>query len=228
MGHKEIILNLLRYNPQERFSNSDIVSRTQIRPHQQVFQITQFLLLQGTIQGEKHGKDWIFWAQQKTQQLKKPITKTVLSKKLSPVDVSGEFDVRIVSQWSFCGVVRLDGANRIVFPKTEAIPGIYRFTINAQDSKRIYIGETDNLQRRMQHYRTPGKSQQTNIRLGKAIQKALETGGEVNLFVITERVFLTIGKEKQQMILNKKSERVLLEHAALCEAAANGHATLNL
>jgi hypothetical protein len=43
-------------------TNSDIVARTGIRPHQQVFQITQRLLAEKRISGSRIGREWHFRA----------------------------------------------------------------------------------------------------------------------------------------------------------------------
>jgi hypothetical protein len=43
-------------------SNSEIVSRTMIKPHQQVFQLTQNLMKQGRISGRLFGREWRFSA----------------------------------------------------------------------------------------------------------------------------------------------------------------------
>ncbi len=41
-------------------SNANIASATQVMPHQQVFQITNQLMSEGLIQGEKAGNEWLF------------------------------------------------------------------------------------------------------------------------------------------------------------------------
>ena len=52
------------------------------------------------------------------------------------------------------------------------VPGIYRFDLG----DRVYVGEADRLRRRFQHYRTPGPSQATNIRVNAAMLLILEAG----------------------------------------------------
>lgn len=44
-----------------RVGNHDVVNGTGIRPHQQVFQLTQKLLNSGQIRGQKFGTGWEFW-----------------------------------------------------------------------------------------------------------------------------------------------------------------------
>lgn len=61
MTNTDKVLHFLRSVAPQSESNSEIVAHTGIRPHQQVFQITQRLLKAGRIKGVKEGKDWIFW-----------------------------------------------------------------------------------------------------------------------------------------------------------------------
>jgi hypothetical protein len=67
MSNKNVVLKFLSNNPSEEFTNSDIRSRTGIKPHQQIFQITKLLMDQGVIRGRQKGKEWFFTA------LKNPI-----------------------------------------------------------------------------------------------------------------------------------------------------------
>lgn len=55
------ILGFLRSISPKTATNSQIVSRTGIRPHQQVFQITRRLCDGGQIRGRLFGKEWEFW-----------------------------------------------------------------------------------------------------------------------------------------------------------------------
>ncbi len=225
MGNREVILNFLRNNAKERFSNSEIETRTKIKPHQQVFQITQTLRALGVVQGRKLGKEWEFWAETNNQ----PEDSLAHMKRSAAVEMPDEkaqTEVKLTFCWSLLDMVRLEH-QKLVFPKTEPVPGIYRFTITTSVEK-TYIGETDNLRRRMQHYRSPGPSQQTNVRLNRIIQEALKTGGSVWLSIITAKAHLVSATIKRQLGFEKKSERVLLEHAALLEAAINGNSVLNL
>jgi len=49
-------------------------------------------------------------------------------------------------------------AGKLSFPLAPEVPGIYRFDLG----ELVYVGETDRLRRRFQHYRTPGP---THIRI---------------------------------------------------------------
>ena len=65
--------------------------------------------------------------------------------------------IEIFYDWLVVDEVTLDGG-RLKFPEVGYVPGIYAFDLGG---KRMYIGEADRLQRRFQHYRTPGGSPDT-------------------------------------------------------------------
>lgn len=62
MGHREVVLGFLNKVAPRSASNADIVSHTNIRPHQQIFQITRLLMDEGLIKGRRVGKEWRFTA----------------------------------------------------------------------------------------------------------------------------------------------------------------------
>ena len=65
-------------------------------------------------------------------------------------------DVRVRCMWRIAGEVGLSGG-KLVFPSLPEVAAIYRLTLNGLTGRpRIYVGETDNLQRRMNGYRAPG------------------------------------------------------------------------
>ncbi len=57
------ILSFLESISPQAVSNAEIVARTGVRPHQQVFQITQRLSRSGTIHGRRFGHEWQFWTE---------------------------------------------------------------------------------------------------------------------------------------------------------------------
>lgn len=61
MTNEERILSYLRRISPRSVSNGEIARQTEIRPHQQVFQITRRLLDRGTIRGTRDGHEWRFW-----------------------------------------------------------------------------------------------------------------------------------------------------------------------
>lgn len=89
--------------------------------------------------------------------------------------------VAVMFSWSSLGDVGLD-AGRLVFPRAPERPGIYRFDLGGG----VYVGETDRLRRRFQHYRTLGPSQRTNLRLNQAIRDVLDGKGRVAVSVVLE------------------------------------------
>lgn len=62
MGHREEVLGFLNKVAPRAVSNADIVSHTNIRPHQQIFQITRLLMDEGLIKGRRIGREWLFTA----------------------------------------------------------------------------------------------------------------------------------------------------------------------
>jgi hypothetical protein len=124
--------------------------------------------------------------------------------------------------WREVGAIRLDGA-KLVFPSAPETPGLYRFDFG----DRIYIGETDRLRRRFQHYRTPGSTQTTNIRLNALMGEVLAVPGTAVVSVITEAT-VKIDGVWSELDLNHRSARLLLENAALTEARMAGTSVVNL
>lgn len=62
MSNRDNVLAFLRSISPADASNEEIVGRTGIKPHQQVFMITRELLRTGIIKGRQAGKEWRFWS----------------------------------------------------------------------------------------------------------------------------------------------------------------------
>lgn len=124
--------------------------------------------------------------------------------------------------WREVGVLSLN-AGRIVFPSAPAAPGIYRFDLG----DRVYIGETDQLKRRFQGYRTPGARQATNIRLNAALTSLLSGGHPASAATVTNAVVDVDGR-RAPLDLTYKAARLLLESAALVAERLQGRAVENL
>lgn len=62
MSNRQYVIEFLRSITPSDASNAEIVSRTMIKPHQQVFQITQALMKEGQVEGRLFGKEWRFRA----------------------------------------------------------------------------------------------------------------------------------------------------------------------
>lgn len=131
-------------------------------------------------------------------------------------------------RWVSVGAVSLDAEQKLRFPKTGSQPGLYSFEILSADGRSQYIGETDQLSRRLQHYRTPGPSQKTNLRINALLVEHLKRGDQVSLSMVIDGVSTTCAGREHTVDLSLKSERLLLEAAALLNARSSGTPTLNL
>lgn len=120
-------------------------------------------------------------------------------------------------EWRIMGPVELDGNGSLRFPAMPIEPGIYRFALSGRERSSVYIGEADNLKRRMQHYRTPGPTQPTNRRLNAELRRVLVADGRVEVSVATD-ARLEVDGHKASANMRHKAYRVLAEHAALVSA----------
>src|SRR5690242_9504660 len=65
-SNRELVLDYLRSIAPSDATNGEIVARTGVRPHQQVFMITRDLMRAGQIQGLQAGHEWRFWCDSTT------------------------------------------------------------------------------------------------------------------------------------------------------------------
>jgi hypothetical protein len=137
--------------------------------------------------------------------------------------VGAPVDVRVSLQWYDAGTVRLDAGGKLAFGAIERTPGLYRLTLIGGVTgarARVYIGETDNLRRRLSgNYRNPAPSQQTSMRINALLREHLAAGGTVVLAVATAATAWLSGA-KQALDLTRRAERLLAENAALVLAQA--------
>lgn len=82
--------------------------------------------------------------------------------------------VAVDFSWTPLGRLRLE-AGTLRFPAVIDAPGVYRLDIG----DRVYVGETDRLRRRLQHYRTPGPRQATNLRLNAVMLEFLGASASI-------------------------------------------------
>jgi hypothetical protein len=120
-------------------------------------------------------------------------------------------------KWQQIGVAVLDTNHKIEFPKLPSKPGLYRLNVTRPDgSEGRYVGETDNLQRRFAHYRNPGPTQATNIRLNALCMRAIANGGVVALAVVTDEAWVAWGSSAEvRADFGRKSVRRLFEKLAV-------------
>lgn len=135
--------------------------------------------------------------------------------------------IRLEFRWRSLGHVRTDDDRRLLFPTAPRQPGLYRFRLSSGGTTRHYVGETDNLQRRFQNYRTPDPSQRTNIRRNAEFRDHIETGGSIDVDIASDGITVVAGDDPVCVDLADKATRRLLEHASLVDASAAGIALLN-
>lgn len=95
VGHREEILGFLNRIAPQGASNAEIVSHTQVRPHQQAFQITKKLMDEGLITGHRYGREWRFSVGQaqasraEARPAREPTQTAKAGGKLSPPEFEG-------------------------------------------------------------------------------------------------------------------------------------------
>jgi hypothetical protein len=123
-------------------------------------------------------------------------------------------------------LIQLDG--KIGFPKAPSAPGLYQFKVFGRDGTHaIYVGETDNVQRRFVHYRNPGPTQLTNLRLNSLFADLLSKGARIEVEIATEDVWIAWTRDQMKADLSKKPVRRLFENLALCAERADDVQNLN-
>jgi|GEM_PF-2188003 len=140
----------------------------------------------------------------------------------------GAIELTMKLAWTVLGHVELDQHKKLTFPKAPTQPGLYKFEFITKYVRKEYIGETDRLSRRLQHYRTPGPSQSTNIRLNRDMIKAIESGYKIGVSIMSTDASIMMDGQTCKPDMLKKSVRVLLEHAAIYAARKTGIVLLNL
>ena len=131
--------------------------------------------------------------------------------------------------WQRAGQVALvDGM--LVFPKVPNAPGVYRFTLTDSAGTRVYVGESQRLPGRFQHYRTPGgpgEQRTTKFRLNRLMLDALMIGGQVTVEVATQAEAVASDGTPVALDLNQKAVRQRAEHAVEAAERASGSTLLN-
>jgi hypothetical protein len=134
-------------------------------------------------------------------------------------ETDSEVDVRVVLSWRHSGDVILDSAGQLLFPDLPAAPGLYRLSLPTTtpggSRRRLYIGETSSLRRRLAgNYRRPGPTQQTSLRINALLREHLSQGGAVHLATALTATVYRAGRP-QPLDLTVKACRLLAENAAL-------------
>ena len=121
---------------------------------------------------------------------------------------------------------------RLVFPDPGKVPGVYRFRLVGGSTEYDYVGEGDELKRRWQRYRTPGKERpdkagQTNRRLSDVLQEHLDAGGRVEVDVVADDIVVSWEGKPMPVDVGNKTTRLLVESAGRFDGYAAGRAMLN-
>ena len=110
-------------------------------------------------------------------------------------------------------------------------PAIYRWVVlngSSSQIKKIYIGETVLLTRRIYHYLHPGPSQQTNQRLKAEFETEIQAGNKIILEVLDFTPFMIGNVTVSQQDLNEKLTRRLLENICIVYYIRLGVSVLNV
>jgi hypothetical protein len=131
-------------------------------------------------------------------------------------------------EWDVVGSVKLDEKGKIAFPKLPSKAGLYKFRVEKIDgSFGRYVGETDNLNRRFGHYRNPGPTQATNLRLNALFKELLRRGETIEVAIVTDRVWILRNNRDEVADLSDKSMRRLFENFVLVMDKARDVEDLN-
>ncbi len=145
-----------------------------------------------------------------------------------PWDESNALGCSLGLNWLPVGRVALDEGGRLRFPRLSEVPGIYRFRARTPNGNEAnYIGETENLNRRLsQNYRHPTPRQQTSFRINAWLVQLLSNGGEVSVAVVGD-AWLKTSSGEQQADFSKKSVRRMFEAFAITMEHAEEIESLN-
>jgi hypothetical protein len=138
-------------------------------------------------------------------------------------------DAHVIFDWSPIGAASLDATGKLAFPKAvPASPGLYRLTLaRASSRRRIYIGESDNLRRRLStNYRNPGPRQRTSVRINALLVEHLRMGGTVAVDIAVSATFSAADSDGSGLDLSRKAGRLLAESAALVLAQRTNDADI--
>ena len=136
-----------------------------------------------------------------------------------PWDTANSIDCHLYMAWVPIGRVMLSN-DRLQFPHAERTSAVYRFRVRSSSgSEAVYFGETDDLERRFTHYRNPGPSQRTNIRLNNLFREALSSGTEIGVAMVAPGAWIDFGGGTRSAAdFSSKPMRLLFENAAIAES----------
>ena len=138
---------------------------------------------------------------------------------LSDLEAIEAIDVRVSFEWHLAGALTIDANGFLRFPAMPRLPGLYRFDFSMIDAqtRALYIGESENLRKRVGNYRNAkkdGGNNRTSRRIHKEVVAHLSVGGTIDFAITTD---VRIGGDVVTD-LRRKSARRLAENAAVLRA----------
>jgi hypothetical protein len=206
MTNRDKVLDFMKSIAPNGATNEEIVSRTGVRPHPQVFQITRKLKNEGLLKAVQAGNAWRFWyagkqggAASPAREVELPRRKPVKDEQQAASSVtfrdpesivveerSGKptlsTDALLAGGFSLAARWKMAPDGR---PQLDAtIPkdiGVYAF---ASNGRALYVGvATMGLRKRIYFYGRPGPTQRTSQRLHDLIKQAVASGREIEVYV---------------------------------------------
>lgn len=131
-------------------------------------------------------------------------------------------------EWEIVGKLSLGSDDKIKFPKAPSKGGLYQFHVKRKNGVLSrYVGETENLNRRFAHYRNPGPTQLTNLRINALFRELLSHEEAITLAIVTERAWILRNDKEEAADFTEKSMRRLFENFVLVMGKAGEMEELN-
>jgi len=98
-------------------------------------------------------------------------------------------------------------------------PGVYRWAVFAKETEpwAVYIGEAEDLVRRLAGYLKPGNKQQTNLRIKQYLDERLTSGSRIEFHKLDFSPFKVNGVELSIDTCHKSPVRKILENLAILQ-----------
>ena len=126
----------------------------------------------------------------------------------------------ISAVWQYVGLVSLAGSGHRLTMPSPLPPDAGVYTITAQGSREIYVGEGANLSGRLKNYENAGWMPNTFSRTNRTVQGWIFEGittkqDSFEIHVCTEAHFTSAGSESIRLNLQQKYFRALVEAATI-------------
>ncbi len=109
------------------------------------------------------------------------------------------------------------------------VPGVYRWAAFNHDAglEAMYVGEAEDLERRLKHYLKPGKSQFTNLRIKALLEDYQSRGMEIRLQLVAFDDFIFNSCKLVSTNLSDPFARGLIENLTILEVSQTKCTVLN-